>query len=504
MPHLLAEEQASANIGEGVETHRQELIDITPKYDLIRDILEGEFAVKAAGTKYLPVPNDDVLDTSERYKAYKLRAVLYNVTHRTVEGLVGQLFLRDPVIEVPDILQHVVKDANAANMTLIQMAKMACNHVVPYGRGGIFTDYSSVNQAASLADLRAGIVRPTINFYKPWHIINWDREKIDSRNLLSFVVLMESKTIKKEFVIEHKVQYRVLRLIRDEFGELCTKVEVWFKSENGEFEIIESYIICDAKGAPLGEIPFDFTGSDDNDDTIDEPPIFDTASLNMAHYRNSADFEESCFMLGQPTPWVTGLTEHWAKNVLKGEIFLGSRTVIMLGENTAAGLLQVEPNTLAREAMDHKEKQMRALGAKLVQERIIEATATEVELQNASEDSVLTTIGKNVTTVFQKALERAAAYIGQPIEDIKFKLNDNFDLTTMTAEETRIGAELWANFHAITTVEMRELLRRSGLASVPDEEYLSQIVKDKTLKDQLGMNDTQEGSDNRSTVSTAE
>lgn len=488
-----------------VETVRDELTQVMPKYNLLKDILEGEIAVKAAGTKYLPVPNDDVLETSSRYQSYILRAVLYNVTNRTCEGLVGQIFLRDPVIEVPDILVHVVDDANAANMTLVQMAKMACKHVVPYGRGGLFTDYSAVNDNVMRQDLLDGTVRPTINFYKPWDIINWKRTKIESRNLLSLVVLRESRVVETDFTIEFKVQYRVLRLIRNEEGELCTRVEVWTEVD-GKFVVVESYLLCDSNGRFLEEIPFDFTGSNDNDDTVDEPPLYDMASLNIAHFRNSADFEESCFMLGQPTPFFAGLTEHWVKEVLKGEITLGSRAAVPLPEKATAGLLQADPNTLAGEAMEQKEKQMFALGAKLVQDRVIEATATEVEIQNASENSVLSTVAKNVSAAFLKALQRCAAYVGESADEIKFELNSNFDLTTMTADETRIGAELWANFSAITTSEVRELLRRSGLAHLPDDEFLTQVVADKALKDQLGLGetDTQEGSDNRSTTTKPE
>ena len=52
--------------------------------------------------------------------------------------------------------------------------------------------------------------------------------------------------------------------------------------------------------------------------------MYDLAVLNIAHYRNSADYEESCFVTGQPTVWASGLTEAWVEDVLKGELRLGS------------------------------------------------------------------------------------------------------------------------------------------------------------------------------------
>jgi hypothetical protein len=492
--------------GHGVEYVREDLLMVMPKYDLIKDVLEGQFAVKAGTVKYLPVPNGNVKETDDRYKAYVLRAVLYNVTHRTTAGLVGQVFLRPPVIEIPDLLRPIIDDANGANMDIRQMSQMSVTHVIAYGRAGLFTDYSATNGEASREDIVKGIVRPTINFYAPWNIINWKRTEIESRNMLSLVVLREDKIeeVGDGFAVEFKVQYRVLRLFRNEDNELCTRVEVWFNPKDEEFEIVEEYDICDAEGTPLGEIPFDFMGSNNNDDVIDEPPMFDIAVLNIAHYRNSADFEESCFMLGQPTPYFAGLSEHWVNEVLKGEIILGSRSAIPLPEGGSAGLLEVTPNTMAREAMEHKESQMFALGAKLVQQRIIEATATEVEIQNASENSVLAQAGKNVTDAFTKALERSAAYIGVPTETIKFELNTNFDLTTMTPDELRIVLEAWASFGAISTNEMRESVRRNGIGSLTDKEYVTSAPLDKAFKDRLGLNNTQNNSDNRSVTTAAE
>lgn len=490
-----------------VEFIRQELIKVMPKYQLIRDILEGELAVKAASVKYLPIPNNETEETSERYQAYLTRAVLYNATNRTVSGLVGQIFLRDPVVEIPDVLQIVNKDANAANMSLTQMAKMACNHVIAFGRGGLFTDFTGSNGESTRSEVLDGTVRPTINFYKPWNIINWKRTKIKSRNVLSLVVLLESKAVENQFKIEYEKRFRVLRLVPIDNDDFIVVVQIWSKEgDTTEFKVVESYTLADANGESLNELPFDFIGSKNNDDSVDDPPIYDLASLNIAHYRNSADFEESCFMLGQPTPFFAGLTEHWVENVMKGKVFLGSRAAVSLPEKGSAGLLQADPNTLARDAMDHKENLMYSLGAKLVQERVIEATATEIEIQNASENSVLSTAAKNVTTVFEKALQRAAVFIGASTEEVKFKLNTNFDLTSMTPDELRIVLEGWVNFNAFTTSEMREAVQRSGLATLALKEFETQILKDKKLKDALGMNETKEGtqsgSDNRSTVGT--
>jgi hypothetical protein len=115
---------------------RPELTKMLPLYEMIRDCLGGEFDIKrrdfalingralapfgieaflgsdifsngpnAMGitARYLPQPNphDKSLANTERYKQYIQRAVFYNVTKRTLEGLVGAVFLREPLALLP-------------------------------------------------------------------------------------------------------------------------------------------------------------------------------------------------------------------------------------------------------------------------------------------------------------------------------------------------------------------------------------------------------------------
>lgn len=467
---------------------REELEEVIPLYDVIRDVIAGQKAVKDKTVAYLPLPNNEVSAEDTRYLAYLQRAVFYNVTARTLEGLTGQVFLRDPVIEIPTDLEPMLEDANGNGINFTQLSKAAVSSVMAYGRGGLFTDFPVTDMEVTRANIRNGFIQPTINFYQPWDIINWRTTKIGAKNVLSLVVLREQQIIEKDFDIEVHEQYRVLRLVEIETG-FVSFVEVWRKIEGeegleGEFAPIDRYVLLDSDGQPLNELPFDFIGAKNNDDQVDKPPLIDMANINIAHYRNSADYEESAFMVGQPTPYFSGVTKDWVDTVWKKQVILGSRSAVPLPERGTAGLIQAESNTMAFEAMEHKEKQMVAIGAKLVQERRIERTATETEIDSASENSTLSTVAKNVTTAFQKSLERAAAYVGKSNEEIKFELNTNFDLTSMTAEELRTVLEAWVA-DAVTTSEMREALRRSGLASLPDDDYESEVMENKTLKDAL-------------------
>lgn len=467
---------------------RPELSKLLPMYYLIRDVIAGEVVVKKARTTYLPMPNssDQSAENKARYEAYLARAVFYNVARRTLFGLIGQVFMREPVIKVPSLLKPLVANATGSGVNLTQLAKKAMLFTVAFSRTGVLVDYPTTdeNGGSSIADLESGNIRPTLYVYSPQTIVNWRTTDRGAEEILSLVVLFETFCASDDgFEMKNGGQFRVLRL--DEKGEYVH--EIWrepqptstdgSKIPKGNYQPHLIFRPKDANGMPLREIPFMFIGSENNDPNPDNPSFYDLASLNIAHYRNSADYEESCYIVGQPTPVLTGLTEEWVTNVLKGTVNFGSRGGIPLPAGASADLLQAEANTMIKEAMDTKERQMVALGAKLVEQKTVQRTATEASLEAASESSSLASSTKNVAAAFEWALKWAARWVGQPDTGIVFELNTDFDISRMTAQER---AELVAEWKdgAITFEEMRTGLRKAGAATVEDKIAKEQIAKE--------------------------
>ncbi|WP_051076910.1 DUF4055 domain-containing protein [Faucicola boevrei] len=224
-------------------------------------------------------------------------------------------------------------------------------------------------------------LRPTIKLYEPENIINWRVENINNQAKLTLVVIRESY-IKKDdgFKAEYGEQLTVLRL---QNGVATSEIY----QKDGIWRSMAKAVITDSTGKAFDTLPFTFFGADDNDETLDDAPLYDLAVLNLAHYRNSADYEESNFIAGQPTLFITGLTESWYHDVIKdgNPIRLGSRSANLLGSGSNAFLLQATANSGLREAMTDKKEQMIALGAKLVEPNNINKTATQAQSDNASE-----------------------------------------------------------------------------------------------------------------------
>lgn len=444
---------------------RPEIDTMSHKWGAVRDCLTGQPAIKAARTKYLPQPN--AVDTSpenrKRYEQYVERAVFYNVTQRTHAGLVGQVFQRDPTITLPAMMAPLEVDIDGAGVALEQQSKRALGHVLGYGRAGLFVDYPlSVDGPTSRQDLLDGRVRPTVLLYEPWDVINWRTSTVGARKLLSLVVIAETYVEEDDgFEATTRQQWRVLRLENGIY-----RVEIW-REDQGKFGEFSHYYPVDASGNNLREIPFTFVGSVNNDVEVDLPPLYDLAALNIAHYRNSADYEEACFIVGQPTPYLAGLSKDWVEDVLKGQVHLGSRAAIPLPAGGTAGLLQASPNTMPKEAMEAKERQMVALGAKLVEQASVQRTATEARQEEASESSVLSSSAKNVSAAYRAALAWCGMFLGTD-QEIEFELNTDFDVGRMDAQER---AQLIAEWQsgAIAFEEMRFNLRRANVAYLGDE-----------------------------------
>lgn len=456
---------------------RPEVKALMPQYELIRDCIAGETVIKAAKTKYLPQPDagDNSPANAARYLAYLTRAVFYNVTRRTLQGLIGQVFMRDPVVKVPTILDPMAANATGTGVSLVQLAQLSLGHVLAYSRGGVFVDFTNTGDAgASREQIEKGEVRPTIYAYSPLEIINWRVIEVGSKEVLSLVVLYEGFPMSDDgFEVKNAPQFRVLKL--DDAGFYVQ--EIWreptpgtynpAKFPTGNFKLHETFKPTDASGNRIAEIPFHFIGSQNNDINPDNPNMYDIASLNIAHYRNSADYEEACYVVGQPTPVATGLTEEWVKNVLKGKLAFGSRGGIPLPTGATFELAQASENTMIKEAMADKVEQMRSLGAKLVEDKKVQRTATESKADNATEGSVLSSCANNVSTAYLWAVGYAAKLMGAPETGIEFQLNTDFDVANITPEELKAAVDYWQK-GAITWEEMRAELRRAGIATVDD------------------------------------
>lgn len=458
---------------------RPELQKRMRDYALINDALAGEQTIKGKGQTYLPAPQS-VEDTEgqERYRSYLTRAVFYNVTMRTRQGLLGQLFSRSPQVDVPSYLQGTVANMDGLGVNATQQCKTTSGEVVALGRAGLLSDFPTLEEGkeATQEDLITGRVAPMITFYPATAIINWRYFRDYMTKKLILVILEEKREIYKNdgFAFTVGKQWRVLRL--DDSGYYVQ--ELYFDNNSAPVTTSKP---TDYDGKRLNYIPFEFIGSENNDPDMDEPPMYSIAALNLAHFRNSADFEDSLFFVGQPTVVINGLSQGWLSENLKGSLRLGSRNAIPLPVGGDIKLVQAEPNNLALSGMEQKEKQMVALGAKLVENRQVQRTATEASQEESAETSTLATIADNTSVAYAQAFANCGRFVNGDDPKIDFKINTAFEITTLDYNSRMETIKEW-QMGAISFTEMRAVLRRGGIATLSDDDAKAAIAEDEKLR----------------------
>lgn len=442
------------NINEEYKNNQDDWFDM-------RNVISGQKAIKKEETRYLPdfIPSD-----KERYEAYVKRAVFVRYTGRTISALNGAIYRKDPSIRLPSSLEYMKDNADGAGQNLTQISKELTSECLSVARVGLLLDRPQRQEGSTLEDDRKSNLKSNFSIYKAESVVNWSTVIVGGATILSLVVLKEVvKIMGEDFQTESGVQYRVLGL--DAYGKYYQQVYTETENEKGEKEYTPEPAIYpkDAAGNSWGHIPFYFTGSETNTVSIDPPPLLGMADVNIAHYRNSADYEEGVYMMGQPSLFVDPgkmSPDSFKENNPNG-ITIGSRRGNVLGESGKAYLLNMPSNTAAKEAMDQKESQMISIGAKIVKDAMQNQTAEEARINASAEHSVLNTIVGNVEDTINKGLKDATIFEGGNPEEVDYSINREYFPEDLTAQDITAMIMLRDNGD-IAQSDIRELLRRAG------------------------------------------
>lgn len=461
-----------------VTFQRPEYAKAAPRWAEVSVAVQGQQAVKDGRESYLPRPNpaDKSPEANDRYENYLARAVYYNATGRTAQGLIGAVFKETPNIEIPADLEYVQDDIDGAGVSIYQQSQGTLEDVLKAGRCGLFVDMPPTEGAITRAQQRALSIYPRCYTYDAKSVINWRTEKVGGRERLSMVVISETyQEIGIDgFSYEEHEQFRVLRLDHPKVIENGVetqepdtskpkfyRVEVWRPKESGTRMIHEAYTPRDGAGRTWEEIPFMFVGSINNDPAIDPIPLYDMAVINLAHYRNSADYEDSVFFCGQVQPWMSGLDESWVDMLKKEGFVLGSRAIFPVPQGGQFGFEQAQPNTLVKDAMDQKEKQMIAVGARVIEQGSTVKTRIEAQGENEAEHSVLSLAAQNVSEAYTRALEWMSRFLNVTGEAL-YQLSQEYGFERMTAQDRAQLLMEWQS-GLIAKKDARDALRKSGV-----------------------------------------
>jgi hypothetical protein len=380
-------------------------------------------------------PHDASDENEQRNRHYRERAIFYAFAAQTVQGLLGTMFRKDPKLSVPDTLSYVRHNADGAGNSLYQQSQGLCDDVIRKSRAGLYVSFPPTpERGVSQQDMIEGRFVATIHRLEPEQVINWRTTTIGARTKLSLVVIRETKEKTDRYAVDTFETIRELYL--DENGFYA---ERFWSNENGSWEVLSTAQPTDAQGNRWGEIPFIFVGAENNDTSVDRPVMLPLVEVNIGHYRNSADWEDSVWYSGQPQPYMVGMTSDHVEMMAQEGMYVGSRNILGVPDGGSFGFAAPPPNPLVRQAMQDKVEMMLALGARLLQPGSAAKTATEVAGIREAQHSVLSLIAANVSEAYTQALQWAATYMGvapgPEMDEIYYAINQDYAVADASPQE---------------------------------------------------------------------
>ena len=428
-----------------VDTVHRDYSDAIETWRTIRDAVRGSRAVKQAGERYLPRLSDQ---TDEEYSAYRTRAQYFNATNRTLEVLRGSVFRKNPNFNQQG-LDDFLENATPASLSMYDYCKQVAGEVLSVGRFGTLIDFPQESQW------------PVLCGYCAENIVNWRTARIQGRETLVLLVLheMSDDTVDTGGQTQQATddgyeqtlvdQWRVFRLVPTEQDQWFVQCEVYRVRAAGsgpgrEFVLIDSAIPT-RRGTPLARIPFCFHGPENNSAAVEKAPLEDIADVNLSHYRSSADLEHGRHFTGLPQPWAAGFD-------IQHELKIGSSTCwITESPDAKVGFLEFSGQGLGAltTAIEEKERQMAALGARMLMPQLKDAEAFDtVRIKHSAETSALMAsaiaLGQSMTQVLRWVAWWSGTS-GAPEQEIDttVEINTEFVASTLRPEEITALVAAW-------------------------------------------------------------
>ena len=437
----------------GVKTQHPEYTKRQPQWEIMRDVIEGDDAIKAAGEKYLPRASSAHTSATwnsyelKQYEAFKSRSIFTNYTAQIKDCLHGMIESRPAKIEVPQnmkgdkFLNNVDYQGNSAD----QFFSDSLDDVLATGFGGILADLPNVDPNMSKGMAEKKKIHPYLSFYNAESIINW-KFKVDDIGVkkLSLVVLKEM--VEKgddQFAHTKSEQYRVLSL---EKGIYYIQI---YSSQKGEDGV--------ERMAPGTKKPFMVNGK-----TIDfipfimlpftepvKPILYDIAKLNIHHYMVTADYQNGAHLTSRPTGYFTGHEPEVDKET--GEVlpvYVGTDVFWQLPEKEA----KVGVCSFSGEGIEHLEHSLSRDESQIIllASHIISADKKTAEnkdamnIRKAGEDAKLASYAKYMSYRFTQALNIVSAWMGNIDEEVSVQLNNDFSVMSFDANAVNAIANIFS------------------------------------------------------------
>lgn len=408
---------------------------------LVRDVYDGTKSMRDAGERYLP---KFPLEDTESYKARKSTAVLYNALKRTVKGLVGMVFRKDPVVpdELPDVIQDHLENIDLQGRSVAVFAQKVFDAALLDGHTHILVDRQRMtDQVTSIAAEREAGMRAYWNHVLKADLLSFRYEMRGGKPVLTQVAIREYASVYTgPYGEEVRKRVRVLRLVEDGSGaegeppgtHVAFQVHELQKpgGQGGE----PRWVQIDAGFMTIDEIPLVTVYAGWTGFLESEPPLLDLAYENIGHFQIRSDRRNALHIAGVPIPVFTGVSPDVK------QIAVGPDHAIHLTDPQSKAMY-LEPAGTAldeqRQELRDIEGRMAILGLSMLvsETRGEPETATSRRLDKSESDSQLASAAVNLENAIREAVRLHAKWESIEVpDDVRITINRDFEDQRLDAQ----------------------------------------------------------------------
>lgn len=357
-------------------------------------LLGGTHAMRAAGEAYLPM---ETREDPQDYKRRLATATLFPAFRRTLGVMSGKPFSKALTYgeTVPGVVRQYCDDVDMQGRNLHTFASEVLWEALAYGMCGVLVEYPQASQLATLDDERRAGVRPYFVAIKHSDILGWRQERINGAMQLTQLRIAEAAEV-PDGPYGVTVVQRVRVLTPGAW-------ELWQEGAKGEYGLID-------EGAnSLGSIPFVPFFGHRTGYMEGVSPLLDLAHLNVKHWQQQSDQDDSARFARKRLLVFTGMTND-------GEILAAANYAVQLPQGASAMVVQgsAESVTVGRSELEALEAQMIQTGAELLVSKPGQRSATEANNDAEANKSDLQRIVEGFEDSLDAALAYMAEWIGLP------------------------------------------------------------------------------------------
>lgn len=393
-----------------------------------RDTHAGTLRLRRAGEQYLPRMEQEDRSVYERRKK---GSVAYNAMRRTVDGLVGLSFRKDPTLSegAPGWFADRWTDLDAAGTPAPVLFRDIFRGELLDGKAYILVDMPPLEGAENRQDQEA---RGIIPYWVPinrLNVLGHDTERVQGREVTTYFRYMEHGFRRAQDRTQEPVR-RVREYVLDDAPEgRSVRFSSWVAVGEKEF-------VPETQGDRLNipEIPVAVAEANREG----WPPLEDLAHEQVLHYQIRSDRTNLLHFSHVPVPVSKG-----------GKLDAVAFGPTMGVEVPADGDFKIEEasgSALGQSAEELRdiEKRMASLGlAQLERDTRAAETARARELEKVESDSKLAVAVRALRGAIEKAQAHHAMMRGEEMpEEAGVELNTDFDSLVMDPAEIRELREL--------------------------------------------------------------